>query len=210
MATAWKSASTAERVTRRRLVGRAAAVAVVLGVLVLRVAPAHAGLELEKFQGYLAGGYGKLFVADAPGGSLSLGAGADYPVSKSLRVGVAIGSHLLGSRTVVRGSLLSDVDYGMFETVVLLNWTPPWSGPLGLVSIGPGVFNAKADLSASAGGAEFEDLAVHETRPGFTASATFISRKPSPLRLGLELGAHVAFTHDETWTVGTARVTVRY
>jgi len=184
--------------------------AIVAGALLLHAAPACAGLSLDRFGGYLAAGYGKLFVQDAPGGSLSLGAGVDYPIARSLRLGLAIGSHLLGSRTVERGSLLSDVDYGMFETVVLLHWTPPWPGPVGLISVGPGVFNARADLSASAGGAEFEDLAVHETRPGFTALATFISRKPSPLRLGLELGAHVAFTHDETWTVGTARVTVRY
>jgi len=176
----------------------------------LLAAPAHAGLSLDRFGGYLAAGYGKLFVQDAPAGSLSLGAGADYPITPTLKLGVAIGSHLLGSRTVERGSLLSDVDFAMFETVVLLDWTPPWRGPLGLVSVGPGVFVARADLSASAGGAAFEDLAVHETRPGFAATATFISRKESPLKLGLEVGGHVAFTHDETWTVGTARVTVRY
>src|SRR5438128_9470156 len=47
-------------------------------------APARAALA--DWNGHLGLGYGKLFVADAPSGGFSIGAGMDYPLGK-IRVG---------------------------------------------------------------------------------------------------------------------------
>ena len=105
---------------------------------------------------------------------------------------------------------LADVDYSMFDAIALVHWTPPWPGPVGRISAGAGVFSAAATLATSGGGAGFSDLAVEETVPGFSLSATLISRKPSTLRLGLELGGRLALVENEPWSAAQARIAVHY
>src|SRR5947209_2370509 len=85
---------------------------------------------LSDLQGHLALGYAKLFATDAPGGSLSVGAGLDLPVSGPFRAGVDVGYHLLGTRTVERGSFFASVDYSVFEADLLAHWQPTGAGPL--------------------------------------------------------------------------------
>jgi len=186
-------------------------VVAVLGGMGFAIAtPAVAGLHLEPWRGHLAFGYSHLFIEDAPGGSMSMAGGVDYPVSESVRFGVDFGYHLLGSRTVQEGSLLADIDYSLLEVTGLVHWSPPWSGPFGRFSAGAGVFHADATLATSGGGASFSKFAVDEVVPGVSFSATVMSRKPSALRLGLELGGRMALVESETWNMGLARVVVHY
>ncbi len=167
-------------------------------VLVLLAAPCGAGARaLESVQGHVAVGYAQLViraeheVLAAPGGSVSFTGGVDFPVATRFRAGLDIGYHLLGSRSVA-------------------HWLPERLGPVGRVSLGPALVAAHADLSSAGGGAGFSDLAVGETAPGFAGEVTFISRAPTPVRLGLQLGALVGYLSDETWTTLSARVTVHY
>lgn len=182
-------------------------VAIAAATLLL-VLPVAARAGLADWQGHMGVGYAKLFTDEAPGGNLSMSAGIDHSVVPSLRVGVDIGYHLLGSRTVQRGSLFANVDYSAFEAEVMAHWLPA-RGPFTRISAGPGLMSAHADLSTSGGGAGFGDLAVSESKPGVAFDATWMSRKPAPVRLGLEIGARVAFL-DEQWTIGTLRLTVHY
>ncbi len=180
-------------------------------ILVLLAMPRGAGARaLESVQGHVAVGYAQLFIADAPGGSVSFTGGVDFPVATRFRAGLDIGYHLLGSRTVERGSLSTNVSYSAFEAAAFAHWLPEHLGPVGRVSLGPALVAAHADLSSAGGGAGFSDLAVGETAPGFAGEVTFISRAPTPVRLGLQLGALVGYLTDETWTTLSARVTVHY
>ena len=160
--------------------------------------------------GHLGVGYVTLSggVADAPGGSLSVGAGLDYPIARALRLGGEVGYALLGTRTVDRGSLIGELDYSVFETVVFLHWLPP-SGPVECISVGPGVFNARADLSSS-GPAAFGDLAIEQTTGGIGFQITLMKRKPSPVRVGLELGARRIFLEKDDWTLLDGRLSIHY
>ena len=189
---------------------RVGVVGLALCALVVASPGRAAALQLAEFRGHLAVGYGHLFLEDAPGGSLSVAGGVDYPLTKTLRLGVDVGYHLLGSRTVQEGSLLADVDYSLFETTALVHWTPSWPGPVGRISAGAGLFNAQASLATSGGGASFTKFAVEETVPGFAVSATLLSRKPSALKLGLEVGGRIALVEDESWSTAIARVAVHY
>jgi hypothetical protein len=183
----------------------------VLGVLGLAIAaPAHAGLKLAEWRGHLAAGYSHLFIDDAPGGSLSVAAGVDYPASETMRFGVDIEYHLLGSKTVQEGSLLADVDYSQLDLVGLVHWSPGFTGPISRISAGVGVFHANASLATSGGGAAFSHFAVDEVVPGVSLSANLMSRKPSTLKLALEVGGRVALVEDETWSMALARVAVHY
>jgi hypothetical protein len=169
------------------------------------------GLELDRFRGHLGIGYAKLFIGEAPGGSMSIAGGVEYPVATTIDVGIDIGYHLMGSRTEIRDDiLLADVDYSLFEVSVLAYWTPPWPGPVGRLSFGPGLYSARAELSTSGGGAGFSDLAVDEAIPGLSFGAELVTRKASPLRVGLELGGRVAFVADETWSGAVARAVFHY
>ena len=186
-------------------------------VLVLLAAPCGAGARaLESVQGHVAVGYAQLViraeheVLAAPGGSVSFTGGVDFPVATRFRAGLDIGYHLLGSRSVERGSLSTNVSYSAFEAAAFAHWLPERLGPVGRVSLGPALVAAHADLSSAGGGAGFSDLAVGETAPGFAAEVTFISRAPTPVRLGLQLGVLVGYLTDETWTTLSARVTVHY
>ena len=79
--------------------------------LLVVAAPACAAARFGEVGGHLSIGYGKLLIADAPGGSMSMGVGLDYPLAPTLRAGLDLGYDLLGSRTVQRGSLFGAVDY---------------------------------------------------------------------------------------------------
>jgi hypothetical protein len=185
------------------------AAATLLTVLAATPRPA-AAFEISRVRGHLAVGYGKLFIGEPPGGSMSMAGGVELPITDAFSSGIEVGYHLMGSHTELRGSLLADVDYSLFETSLLLYWTPPWRGPVGRISFGPGLYNARAELSASGGGAGFTDLAVDQTAAGLAAGVEFLSRKPSVLRLGAELGARLAFVSDEAWSGAVARVVVHY
>jgi hypothetical protein len=184
----------------------------VLGLLVTGLvaggaAPARA--DLAAWNGHMSVGYAKLFATDAPGGSLSLAAGVDHPITSGIRGGVAIGFHLLGTRTVTRGSLFANVDYSVLEVAALAHWMPR-RGPVSRLSFGPALFSGHADLSTSGGGAAFSDLAVAETAAGAAVDATIMQRALAPVRVGLELGTRVGFLTEETWTVATARLVFHY
>jgi hypothetical protein len=189
--------------------GLTVAAVALAAVTLLAVAPASAS-RLDAVGGHLGVGYSKLFLSDAPGGSISLAGGVDLPVATDWRAGVELGYHLLGSRTVERGSLLATVDYSAFELALLAHFTPPSLGPIGRISFGPSLFSAKGELSTSGGGAAFSDLAVSETALGATFELALLSRKPAPVRMGFELGAHLGFVNGDQWKIGTARVTAYY
>jgi hypothetical protein len=181
----------------------------VVGALVGAFGPAEAS-AIDAFDGHLAIGYARLFTTGAPGGSFSFAAGVDRPLAVGLRTGIDVGFHLLGSRTVERGSLVATVDYTMLEAVLFTHWTPRHLGPLGRLSFGPALLSAHADLSSSGGGAAFSDLAVGEIAPGVALDATLIKRSVAPVRVGLQLGARVAILDGEDWTMATARLAFHY
>ncbi len=188
---------------------RIVAALVVLGMVA--VAPVVRAAPFSDLQGHLAVGYAKLFSGDAPGGSLSVGAGLDLPIVRGLRAGIDIGYHLLGTRTVERGSFFASVDYSVFEVDALAHWQPPSAGPLARVSLGPGLVAAHADLStASGGGAAFSDLAVSETAPAIVGQLSFMTRRATPVRMGVEVGVRTAFLERDNWTVGDLRVVAHY
>jgi hypothetical protein len=160
-------------------------------------------------KGHMALGYSKLFVADAPGGSLSVGAGLDLPAGP-VRVGLDVGFHLLGGKTVTSGSLLANVDYSAFEADLLAHWTPPWKGPLGRISAGPALVSARAELSTSGGGLSFSNFAVEETVPAAVVCATLLARSEAPVRVGLELSFRRVFLDGDDWAIGSARLAFHY
>jgi hypothetical protein len=191
---------------------RLALVAALVSSLALAclVAPAGAEGRLQKFRGHLGVGYAKLVGDPAPGGSFSMNAGVDYPVSERLRVGIDFGYELLGGEIVERGSFVASVDYSMIELLALAHWAPQRLGPLSRISVGPGLFGARGDLSVSAGGASFSDLEVDEVAPGLALDGTIMLTHESPVRIGLELGGRIAFLSNDTWTMGNVRIAFHY
>jgi len=179
-------------------------------VIALGAPTARAEGRLQKLRGHLGIGYAKLLGSETPAGSFSMGAGVDYPVTGSLRAGVALGYHLLGGRIFERGSFVSSVDYSMVELLALAHWAPTRLGPLGRISVGPGLFGARGDLSVQAGGASFSDLAVDEVAPGFALDGTLMQRRESPVRIGLESGIRVVFLSNDTWTMALIRLAFHY
>lgn len=191
--------------------GSRGAVPVLLAMLLLPLAaPMVRAASLEPFRGHVGLGFAKLFVSDAPGGSLSVEGGLDYPIASRLRLGASLAYHLLGSRTVERGSLVASLDYSSFTTALQLHWEPGNLGPVTRVSAGPALFNGHVELSTSGGGALFADLARGETALGAALDATVMARREAPVRVGLELGTRIGFFSDETWTLGTARLVFHY
>ena len=181
----------------------------VLLALFLIPAPASAVARFGELAGHLSIGYAKLVTTDAPGGSISMGAGLDYPLARTLRAGLDLGYDLLGSRTVQRGSLFGAVDYGAFGVTAFLHWLPQ-RGPVRRVSLGPALVSAHGDLSVTGGGAGFGDLAVHESAGAVAAQITLMPAKPAPVKLGLELGGRLAFLPGDDWTLLSVRATVHY
>jgi hypothetical protein len=179
-------------------------------LLLLVSVPASAAARFDELAGHLSIGYAKLVLEGAPGGSISMAAGLDYPVTRTLRAGVDLGYDLLGSRTVQRGSLFASVDYSAFQAAALLHWLPDRLGPVRRVSLGPGLVNAHADLSVTGGGTFFSDLSERETAAAAAMRITFMSARPSVVRLGLELGGTLAFLPGDDWLLLGARVAAHY
>jgi len=134
--TAWRSDSTHESsfdpsiAPRRRARGAGGGVRAGAGTASARAA-------IQDVTGHVSLGYAKLFgVEDAPGGSLSVTGGLDHPLWRDVRIGAGLGFHLLGGRTVTRGSLFANVDYSLFEAVLFAHWKPPGLGPIGRISPG--------------------------------------------------------------------------
>ena len=195
-----------------RFAARAALrLAAVAGLALALVAqPAWAEGRLQKVRGQLGVGYVKLLGDETPAGSFSMGAGVDYPLGGSWRAGLAFGYELLGGRTVERGSFVAGLDYSMVELLAFAHWKPSGLGPLRRISLGPGLFGARADLSASAGGAGFSDLAVDEVALGIALDGTLMQDRDSPVRIGIELGGRIAFLNDDTWTMSLVRLVFHY
>jgi hypothetical protein len=184
-----------------------------LVALLLSAAPAwHPAVAstLAAAEGHVALGYAQLVTSGAPGGNLSVTGGVDLPVVPSLRAGIDLGYHLLGSRAVARGSLSANVSYSAFEAAAFAHWSPKHLGPVTRLSIGPALLAAHADLSAAAGGAGFSDLALDETAGAVAFEATAVKRAPSPVRIGFQVGALTAFLPGNTWTIISARVSFHY
>jgi len=177
--------------------------------LLLVSAPAGAAAGAGELGGHFSIGYAKLVTTDAPGGSISMGAGLDYPLKPTLRAGLDLGYDLLGSSSVQRGSLFGAVDYSALTVAAFLHWLPR-QGPVRRVSLGPALVNAQGVLSVAGGGAAFSDLAVHETAGAVAAQLTLMPAKPAPVRLGLELGGRQVFRARGDWTLLSVRGTVHY
>ena len=183
--------------------------------LLLVPAPACAAAQFGGLGGHFSIGYAKLSTADAwggsisPGGSISMGAGLDYPLARTLRAGLDLCYDLLGSTTFERDGNFAAVDYSAFEVTAFLHWLPE-QGPVRRVSLGPALVNAQGVLSATGGGAGFSDLAVHETAGAVAAQVTLMKAKPAPVKLGLELGGRLAFVPGDDWMLLSVRATVHY
>lgn len=171
-------------------------------------APALAESRLETLRGHLGLGYAKLLNSGSPGGSLAIGAGVEYPLRPSLSAGADVGFALLGNQIFERGSLTAELDHSLFEALALLHWTPP-RGPIGRVSVGPGVFHARASLN-SQGPAEFSDLPIEETTGGMALSLGVLPRRQALVKAGFELGLRTVWLQHGTWTMGLGRLTVHY
>jgi hypothetical protein len=188
-----------------------------LGLLVLLLVPGSAGAAARfgEVGGHFSIGYAKLSTADAsggsisPGGSISMGAGLDYPLAPALRAGLDLGYDLLGSLTFPRGSMFGAVDYSALEVIAFLHWLPQ-RGPVRRVSLGPALVNGKRILSVTGGGAGFDDLAGPVTAGAVAAQVTLMKAKPAPVKLGLELGGRLAFMAGADWTLLSVRATVHY
>ena len=175
--------------------------------------PCSGALRFADVSGHMAIGFTHLTSSDSastPGGSLSITGGVDVPVTTRLRAGLDLGYHLLGSRTLVQGSLASGLGYSVFEVLALVHWTPLDRGPQLIVSGGPGLFAAKASLTATSVGLAFIPQAIDERRAGGALSLAVIRRRPSPVRVGIELGLRVVPLESTTWTLASARIAMRY
>ena len=195
--------------THRGLLTRVLLVATML-VAANPAAPARAGARLADVRGHMLLGYAKLFDTGAPGGSLSIGAGFDHPVAERLRVGLDIGYHLLGSRTLTQGSLSTGLDYTVFEALAMLHWAPDGRDPRFTLSAGPGLFVARALLGASPVGASFSGSAIEQTHLGLALGAMVAKRGAAPVRLGLQAGVRIIPLDAGNWTLTTARVAILY
>jgi hypothetical protein len=175
--------------------------------------PCAGTLRLADVSGHVAIGFSHVSSSDStstPGGSLSVAGGIDIPVTARLRAGLDLGYHLLGSRTLTQGSLASGLDYSVFEALAMVHWTPLDRGPQLIVSGGPGLFVAKATLAATSVGLAFTPQAIDETRAGGALSLAVIRRRPSPVRVGIEVALRVVPLESTTWTLASARIAMRY
>ena len=188
-----------------------------LVLLTLLVVPAlaSAAARFSEVGGHLSIGYAKLSTADAsggsisPGGSISMGAGLDYPLASTLRAGLDLGYDLLGSQTIQRYGYPAAVDYSALEVTAFLHWLPQ-QGPVRRVSLGPALVNGQRVLSTTGGSAGFADLAGPFTAGAVAAQITLMKAKPAPVKLGLELGGRLAFLAGKDWTLLSVRATVHY
>lgn len=186
--------------------------AVACAVLALACAapPARATMKLEAWRGHVAIGFAGI-VSDslAPGGSLTFGAGVDYPLGSQWRLGPTLSFDLLGSSNVTRGSIRAGLDYSVFETAMLLTYLPA-HGPVARWSFGPGIASPKAELSVAGGGAGFSDLTVGEIKPELAMDATLMSRHMPVVAVGAEIGVRYIPTSQGPWTLITGRLAIHY
>jgi hypothetical protein len=180
----------------------------VLAALLGTATPVRA-FDWSRVQGHTSFGYGRLTVAHAPGGSVGITVGFDYPIRPGLDAGIDLGLSLYGNRIVSRGSLDATIDYGSQEVLFLTHWQVKL-GPLTRVSIGPGLTHARAELSVSAGGAEFLDLAVDDVAPTAAVDLAMIRRRPAPVRVALITGWRGAFLEGEDWHQFSLRFGIHY
>lgn len=183
----------------------------VLLALACLVQPAHAGaMRLEPWRGHVSLGYGRLSSdAFAPGGSISVAGGVDYPVSPSFRVGPTIGYSLLGTYDVTRGSITAGLDYSLFDVALQAHWLPA-KGPISRVSFGPGFGAARTSLQVGGGGAGFLDLAVDEVRPELALDVSALPRRMKIVAIGLEAGVRYVPVKRVSWLLSTLRFTIHY
>jgi hypothetical protein len=178
----------------------------VLGAGVACAAP----MQLDAWRGHVAIGFASVISdANAPGGSLSVAAGIDYPVAAPWRIGSAVSFDLLGTSNVDRGSIRAGLDYSLFEAALLATWLPA-HGPFARISFGPGVASPRVDLSIAGGGAGFADLTVGEIKGELALDATVMSRHSPVVAVGAELGTRWIPTSQGSWTLLTARLAVHY
>jgi len=192
------------------MIRRHAATLAIAGALLLAATPSVARPRLADLRGHLLLGYAKLFSTAAPGGSLSIGAGIEHPIRGNLGAGFDVGYHLLGSRTLVQGTLSSGLDYSLFEALAQVHWATPGRGPQVVLSGGPGLFVARANLASSPIGAIFSQQAVEQTSPGLALGVTVAQRRTSPVRVGFEAAMRVVPLDSDTWTLATARLAILY
>jgi hypothetical protein len=172
-------------------------------------ATAHAGW-IERMQGHMAVGYAKAFMEEDASGSVSFGAGVRYPLKPDLALGLSVDYHLLGSATLERGILTAEAEYSLFDGDLALHWNPDGLGPLHVVTLFAGVAAARAELTTAPGGNAFLDVGLSEAAPDLGAALTFISAKPSPVRVGLELSGRVVVLEGDDWGVFAGRVVFHY
>ena len=184
--------------------------ALIVAAVLLAGRPAYALDLVHDARGHLSVGYGKLFVQDAPGGSVSFGAGVDTPINDVLRVGIDIDYHLFGTSTIVRDPVRAEVDYSLFDADAALNWEPENLWHVHTISLLAGVYAAHATIGSETGGNTFLDVPRDEIVPGGGFALTFLPKHEAPVRLGFEFATHVVFLAEETWTVVTARAAVHY
>ncbi len=173
-------------------------------------APRAEAVTFGDVRGSLGVGYSKLYGSEAPGGSIATSAHLSLPVRGAWSAGLGLGLHLLGSRTVPRGSLIASVDYSLFEVGAFAHWAPARLGPVSRVSAGVEFMSAHAELSTSGGGALFRDLAVEKTAPGAALDVTLMPRRASPVRIGLQLGGRWAMLSGDDWTVFSSQLVFHY
>ncbi len=198
------------------IVRRGALIVLTAVALAIGTSAADAASWVEPWRGHLSFGYAKLLENQAPGGSLGFSAGVDHPLNDVLRLGLDVDYSLLGTQTVPKGSLVADVDLSAIEFLAMLHYQPTWGIPIARLSGGVGVMGARSAVSSS-GAAEFQDYPVSELAPALAFEATVMSRKPAPVRVGIETGAHFGFvSHDpnkvyaRTWAVWDLRVAIHY
>ena len=199
-ATASTFASTNRRSWRR--------VTWVAALALLAMSGSARAATLADMRGHLGLGYAKLMNQGAPGGSLGIAAGVEMSVLSDLDLGAELGFDLLGGNTHERGSVSADLDYSLIEGLLLLHWMPE-RGPFNRVSLGPGIFHARAALTTGAP-AMFQDLPVDETAPGMGVGLELGPKGKKTVKAGVEVAARSVWMEHETWTVGLARLVVHY
>ena len=172
---------------------------------------ARANMRVEPWRGHISIGYAHVFSDSlAPPGSISFGAGLDYPLTPNWRVGPAMSFSMLGSSTVVRGSIPAAIDYNLFEAALLFTHLNA-HGPVARWSVGPGLGSPRASISVAAGGLGFRDLTLSGVRPELAADITFISRHKPIVAVGAELAARVIpIPSHATWTQLSARLAIHF
>jgi hypothetical protein len=184
-------------------------VAVALAALAV-TPPAALASGVADLGGHLGIGFSKLFRTDAPGGSLSVGAGVDRAIGHGFRAGASLGYHMLGTTNTERGSLAATLDYSVFDVAAQVSRDVTGQHGLLRLAAGPGMMSAKSDLSSSAGGLAFVDLAVARTAACAALDLTWMTSKPRPIRAGVETGLRIGFLPGDTWTVWDTRVAFHY